>query len=75
MRPPRHFNASGHSAEHCCKSWNSKWAGKEAGTRNQHSYYVVELTIGRRKLQLLAHRIVFALTHGRWPPAELDHKL
>jgi AP2 domain len=76
MRLPKHFNvSSGRSAEHCCNNWNSRWVGKGAGARNSHSYYVVELTIGRRKLQLLAHRIVFALARGHWPPNELDHEL
>jgi hypothetical protein len=74
-RPPEHFSAPGRNADHCCNNWNSRWAGKGAGTRNKHSYYVVELTVGRRKLQLLAHRIVFALAYGHWPPEELDHEL
>jgi HNH endonuclease len=27
-----------------------------------------------RRYRLLGHRVVFALTHGRWPESELDHK-
>jgi HNH endonuclease/AP2 domain len=74
-RPLEHFNApSRRNAEHRRKSWNSKWAGKPAGAQNQHGHFVVELTFGRHKLQLLAHRIVYALTHGHWPPGEVDHK-
>jgi hypothetical protein len=76
MRLPKRFNvSSGRSAEHCCNNWNSRWAGKEAGARTKFSYYLVELTVGLRRLQLLAHRIVFALAHGHWPPEELDHEL
>lgn len=74
-RLPEHFNASSHrSAEHRCKNWNAKWAGKPAGAQNQNGHFVVELTIGTHKLQLLAHRIVYALARGYWPPDEVDHK-
>ena len=27
-----------------------------------------------RRYRLLGHRVVFALTHGRWPDSELDHR-
>ena len=30
--------------------------------------------MGHHKLQLLAHRIVYALANGEWPPDEVDHK-
>jgi hypothetical protein len=73
-RPPKHFNASSRSAEHCCNNWNSRRAGKGAGAQNNHGHFVVELTVGRHKLQLLAHRVVYARAHGHWPLDEVDHK-
>jgi HNH endonuclease len=75
MRLPKHFDGSpGRSAEHRCNNWNSKWAGKPAGAQNSYGHFVVELTVGQHKLQLLAHRIVYALVNGHWPPGEVDHK-
>lgn len=54
--------------------WTSgRRAGRPAGFRHtgarSESYWRVSVR-GRR---LLRSRIVFALTHGRWPTAELDH--
>jgi AP2 domain/HNH endonuclease len=54
--------------------WNSRCAGKEAGTPTAQGYWCVSLTLHGRQHRLRAHRIIFALTHGHWPPHELDHK-
>lgn len=51
-------------------SWNAKYAGKIAGTMDNTGYRRV-LIDGRR---YQAHWIVFALTTGRWPINQLDHR-
>lgn len=43
--------------------------GMEAGSISDRGYVCVSLD-GKR---LRAHRIVFAMTHGRWPIDQLDH--
>ncbi|OGT59774.1 MAG: hypothetical protein A3E01_04660 [Gammaproteobacteria bacterium RIFCSPHIGHO2_12_FULL_63_22] len=43
--------------------------GEQAGTRSDEGYIV--LMIQRQRIP--AHRIVFAMTHGRWPVGEVDH--
>lgn len=50
-------------------SWNSRWAGQEAGTVKDNGYLV--LAIDRRLIR--AHRVVWALHHGAWPADDIDH--
>jgi hypothetical protein len=54
--------------------WKSKIASKvvvgtKAGSVRHDGYTFIQID----KTPLLAHHIVFALTHGRWPELELDH--
>lgn len=52
------------------QSWRTSWAGKEAFTAKNGSGY----RIGALDYKMLkAHRVVWALVHGRWPEGELDH--
>lgn len=51
-------------------SWNAKYADKVAFTALSSGYQVGRL-FGRH---YLAHRIVFAICHGRWPDCSLDHR-
>jgi len=51
------------------KTWNTRFAGTVAGT----------LTCGYRQVVIdyrfyKVHRVIFAMTHGRWPEGEVDHK-
>jgi hypothetical protein len=62
-RPLAHF-----LAERAWRAWNTEHAGKPAGTLDHHGYWQV----GGEKYQ--AHRVVFALTHGRWPDNDVDHE-
>jgi hypothetical protein len=55
--------------------WNAQWAGKPAGTRDSKGYFRIQLTFAGRNRMLQAHRVIFALAHGRWPAEELDHAL
>lgn len=58
------------SSSRACSSWNARYAGQEAfACVNAHGYKVG--SIYNRKYY--GHRVVFALAHGRWPVAEIDH--
>jgi hypothetical protein len=67
-RPREHF-----IDDRAWKSWNAQWPGKPAGAPAK-DYWRVRVTIGGRVRTLGAHRVVFALTHGRWPAGEVDHR-
>ena len=53
--------------------WNSRQAGKPAGTAAGKGYWHIKLTFGGQERHLHAHRVVFALTHRHWPEHEIDH--
>jgi hypothetical protein len=70
-RRPRWFTPSlGRTAQHKCANWNAKHSGREAlatvSTTNHRQGYM----LGRLHQ---SHRVVFAMTHGRWPIGEVDH--
>lgn len=49
--------------------WNGRWAGKEAFSAYTNGYrggYILGV-------RYPAHRVVFALHHGRWPEGDIDH--
>ena len=71
-RPLEHF-ADGRRGEQDQKTWNAKWAGKPVGTPSLYYWHVV-LTIKGKPRYLKSHRIIFALTNGRWPDGEVDHE-
>jgi hypothetical protein len=50
--------------------WNRKWAGKPAFTVDNGSGYLV-CAIDRKNYA--AHRVAFAMHHGRWPSLHIDH--
>ena len=56
--------------------WNGAWAGKPAGAPNGYGYFAISLILGGQRRFLQAHRVVYALTHGRWPRPgyEVDHE-
>ena len=59
---------------HQCKSelyqrrWNSRLAGRRAGTNSNHYRYVNLL--GEHCLE---HRVVWLINHRTWPPEHIDH--
>lgn len=55
------------------RQFNTRFAGKAAGTRQDKGYLQVTLAFDGRRRTLMAHRIIFALAHGRWPDELLDH--
>jgi hypothetical protein len=49
-------------------TWNSRYAGKEAGTP-----FTGYISISIHKNRILAHRIAWAMYFGEWPEADIDH--
>lgn len=68
-RTPDLFETSKWTAEHSCKVWNSKYAGKEAFTYVSNGYKTGSLFA----VLYLAHRVVWAMSTGAWPVEEVDH--
>lgn len=51
-------------------SWNARYAGAvTAQSKNEWGY--LSISIFRRKYP--AHRVAWALHHGKWPDGEIDH--
>lgn len=63
-RPLGHFKNSQSFA-----SWNTKYAGKEAGCLDAEGYFVVGINGNLFK----AHRIIYKIIHGT-EPLQIDHK-
>lgn len=51
------------------KMWNTRYAGKEAFTRNHSGYFGGQIFNKR----LLAHRVIWAWCYGEWPVDVIDH--
>lgn len=57
------------SASHKCRIWNSNYAGKRfLGALDSGGYRRITIL----KMPFKAHRVAWAITHGRWP-AIIDH--
>ena len=57
------------SSEKAQKTWNSRFAGKEIGSRHTHGYLKACINYE----QHFVHRLAFAHYYGRWPENEIDH--
>jgi hypothetical protein len=64
---PREFSKS--DAEN--KRWNARYAGKPALTFLTPKGYRFGTVLG---VYILAHRVVWALAHGKWPDGQIDHQ-
>ncbi len=51
------------------RTWNSRYAGGEAGTVGMAGY--INVRVGKHVL--LGHRVAWAITYGSWPKGMLDH--
>lgn len=67
-RSPHQFTAQ--FPERACQIWNSRHAGKPAFTTHDEKGYARGSIFGRKHL---AHRVIWALTTGRWPQEAIDH--
>lgn len=69
-RTPDMFKARFNSSEQSAKTWNTRFAGKEAFTALDGRGYLVGNINGRL---YRAHRVVWMLHTGEWPADEIDH--
>jgi hypothetical protein len=65
---PRSLLPPGPQGDHEWSRWNTRHAGKRAGVPH------IRLKVGSQRRTLETHRVIFALTHGRWPDDQVDHK-
>jgi HNH endonuclease len=69
-RPREHFKTN-----RAWNTWSARFAGAPALTsRHGGGYLRGTLTFAGRKYKIYVHRVVFALTHDRWPVDEIDHR-
>jgi len=61
-RPAKHFKARP-------GSFNTRWAGRLAGSINGNGYYWVEIN----GTAYAVHRIIWAMHFGQWPEKQIDH--
>lgn len=57
-------------SEPSCKSWNTKYSGEKAFTSINSNGYKQGMIMGK---VYSAHRVAFAIYHGRWPSDQIDH--
>lgn len=74
-RPVEHFVGGGkRGAQWACNSRNIKFAGEPAGSRHPRGRWLVGFRINGKPRSVYAHRIIYAITKGHWPPDQVDHK-
>ena len=71
-RPRSYF--TGKWGEHEWRRWNTRYAGKPAGTLRNDGYRIIKLKIDGRKRNVSEHRVIVALTKGEWPLDQVDHE-
>lgn len=71
-RAEHFFEGHERSASWLCAWWNKRFAGKEAFTADTGAGYRGGALFGQ---QLKAHRVIWALVTGEWPPkgTDIDH--
>ena len=72
-RPRSHF-----ATQRAFSTWNSKHAGKKAGSislnpKSVTSYRVLVMNIAGKQVHLYGHRVAWAIHYGEWPAGYLDH--
>jgi hypothetical protein len=68
-RPLEYF-AETNNPERACAAWNARYAGKEAFTADKGNGYLRGAIFSR---PYLAHRVIWAMATGAWPPDQIDH--
>ncbi|WP_304192972.1 HNH endonuclease signature motif containing protein [Lentibacter algarum] len=56
--------------QHRCNNWNSRNAGRNAFTSRSSGGYLIGSIFKRN---YMAHRVAWAVSHGRWPDGDIDH--
>lgn len=67
LRKPR--SRDEFKADRFFKNWNARFCGKIATSILKTGYSSVQLD----SQNWLAHRVAFAIYHGRWPDGQIDH--
>lgn len=60
-------------AERDCNVWNTRFAGKVAGNVHTHPSGYKSMQVALNDKDWIAHRIAFAIYHGREPKEQIDH--
>lgn len=68
-RADEEFEATKYPASRIANMWNKNFAGKTCGCDNGSGYLVLRIY----QMSLKAHRVAFAIHHGRWPSDMIDH--
>lgn len=70
-RPENMFGGGAYPPDRLAKSWNTKFAGKVAGSENGTGHLRLSV-FGHR---IVCHRVAWAMHYGEWPPSdrEIDH--
>tara|TARA_R110000737_G_C14381721_1_gene450659 strand:+ start:138 stop:686 length:549 start_codon:yes stop_codon:yes gene_type:complete len=68
-RTPDLFNESKYSADRLCTRWNTRLAGKFALYTISDGYKTGRIFNRNYK----AHRVIWAMVHGKWPADQIDH--
>lgn len=69
VRPSEHFQTKLAAA-----SWNTRYAGKDAGRKTENGYRTFRLTVGGKKKEIFCHRAIWAMETGVWPINDIDHE-
>lgn len=68
-RGPEYFTDRASTPDACASRWNGNYAGKVAGSKKANGY----IALGIWGTDITAHRIAWAISHGEWPPEDIDH--
>jgi hypothetical protein len=68
--PDLFCDSKGRTADHACANWNARYAGTAALDCLAANGYKMGRVF---KVALYAHRVVWAMSFGRWPDAQIDH--
>ena len=54
--------------------WNVRYADIEPSQRRLDGYVMIGFMLDGVRYSVLKHRLIWALAHGQWPQAGLDHR-
>ena len=62
-------NSAAQSAKHSCAIWNGRYAGSVISCKRGQGYIGLNVC----GFPLYAHRVAYAIYHGKWPDCHIDH--
>jgi hypothetical protein len=72
IRSSEFFNCSDVGMKRAVSSWNARYSGMEITSKSTFGHIIVHFSIGKR-WRTGAHRVAWAIHHGRWPDGPIDH--